>query len=322
MRFLAQDKFYSAVTSPDGTKYAVSYMTDRQIKVFSADGNLLAVVPPGEDPWMLAKWFNNEQILLTIIKPLEGVNYEVYPRDMVILNPFTQEQQRISSDYPDFDLANNRLYWAEGGTTAYDPTVTKVVYPGSVEKNVGGYILWDRIQEKKLWTLGNGHYMATPKWSPDGTQFVVINTDSDAFSFVSRDGEIARVVSINPNEPRTPSRFFYTSELYSWSPDGRYLSFWLEKITKSTSETNSANLAIYDLVTGSITDTCILFGSFQGSLSFFQAPIWSPDGKYIVTLANWQKDGPFDTLMIDLEAGFAVEIGESLTPNGWLSGEE
>jgi len=35
-----------------------------------------------------------------------------------------------------------------------------------------------------------------------------------------------------------------------------------------------------------------------------------------------QKDGDFDTFLIDFEGGFAAKIGENLVPKGWFDTSE
>ena len=69
------------------------------------------------------------------------------------------------------------------------------------------------------------------------------------------------------------------------------------------------------LVTGKMIDYCISVGS--GIYSIVE-PVWSPDGRDLVIMANMQNSTNFDTLFVDLEEGSVTKIGENLVPRGWL----
>ncbi len=110
---------------------------------------------------------------------------------------------------------------------------------------------------------------------------------------------------------------FYDPEVFSWSPDRDHIAFWLGLADINQSITGT--FAILDVVTGEITDYCISAGFLEGVwFNRLSVPAWSPDGKYLAINANIQKNGNFDTLLVDLEDGTAFKIGENLSPVGWL----
>jgi Tol biopolymer transport system component len=244
----------------------------------------------------------------------------VYPPDMVVVNPFTHEQKRFPSDYPDIDQADAASRWDNRGITLYDPTLTRVVYASFIKhdyrgESEQGYVLWDLVQHRNVIEIANGNFKWSPHWSPDGSRFVIMGMDMD-FLAVTRDGQVTRLTYFNPdpNQKRTIS-----SEIYDWSPDGRSLAFWLETMQD---QHLSTTLAILDLITGEVTDTCISAGNTLYPLPSVFNPGWSPDRKALVVIVGQQDEGKFDELLVDLDGQLAYKIGNDLFPVGWLAGNK
>jgi hypothetical protein len=257
------EKVHNIDTSPVGSMYAVYDATDRKVKFFSADGQRLRTLPPGEYPYGIDHWLNNEWIALTIIEPW-GENYTKYPMDQVIYNPLTSEKKlMLSEQYPDIDQANARMRWEGGSTTKYDPLVTRVVYSAVINRDyLGrsgiGYVLWDLENQVKLVEIVTGYSSVTPKWAPVGSRFVINDDYGDGeFYEVTRDGVVTQISHLNSDLAAGSAGRRYFSDLFSWSPDGRYLAFWLESVQNSPIQ---ATFALLDTVTGQVSDTCISAG--------------------------------------------------------------
>lgn len=327
MQLSSQNKIINIAISADGTKYALQDQIDQQIKVFSADGQRLGTVLPGLDPWALGRWLDNERLVMVIVKPLEGNMNPfniVFPQDVVVANPFTGEQERFPSNFPDIDHIRHNLAWDGSGTTAYDPTLTRVVYPAMIEKDYrgkagAGYILWDIASQKKLLEISTNDFSRMPAWSPDGLQFIINHFGEGEFYIITRDGVVKQLTHLNAGLNSGSAKISYWSNWYRWSPDGRHLALWLETWDITNQKSQSITLAILDITTGEITDYCIP----AGTSNLFEAytPQWSPDGKMLATIINYQ-DGNFDTILVDFEQGIAAKIGENLTPKGWLNAIE
>ena len=62
-----------------------------------------------------------------------------------------------------------------------------------------------------------------------------------------------------------------------WSPDGRYIAFWLETADKADAVPDDAyaRLVIYNMETKEVIDLCISNG-LPGS-GTVDLPVWSPD---------------------------------------------
>ena len=160
---LNPEKVRNIAASPDGQAYATLDTTAKIIRFFSANGQLLKTLPPAEYLIGPDHWLNNEQIALNLFQPW-GEGQTRYPIDQMIYNPFTAErEQLISEQYPEIDWANARMFWEGESTTKYDPFVTRVVYPGRIEKDYSGksghgYVLWILENQVKLAEIVTGHF--------------------------------------------------------------------------------------------------------------------------------------------------------------------
>jgi hypothetical protein len=319
-------KVLNIEVSPDKLNYAVNDAADKNVKFFSANGHLIRTLAPGEYPYGLDHWLNNEQIALNILQPW-GENYTKYPLDQVIYNPFTGEQRRIISEqYPDINPVDVRVYWEGFSATKYDPQLTRVVYPSVIKndylgKSGIGYVLWDLKNQIKLAEIVTGYFTSTPKWAPDGSRFVINDDRGDGeFYAVTRDGVVTQLTHLNSDPAAETAGRRYFSDLYSWSPDGHYLAFWLVSDQNSSIQ---GTLAILDTETGKVTDTCISAGFVEkGTMDLPDRylPVWSPDGKYLVTVTNRREEGGYQSVLVDLEEELAVKLVENIFPVGWLAG--
>lgn len=318
-------EFRPVLVSPDGTKFAAVDRDHLRVKIFSTDGKLLSAFSKEKDH-LFAGWLDDDHMILDALQPIEneeGSYVLDFFVDQVIVNPFTKEQITLSADYPDI-LTESRLGWNGGVMTSYDPQLTRVVYAAYIEKDYlgkrgKGYVLWDLQKQEKLVEFVTTENVTTPLWAPDGSRFIVNNTMGDGeFYSITRDGEITQLSQFNPQHEPFP---VYFSELYRLSPDGQQVAFWLESYQNSI----HATLAILNTATGEITDYCIPAGWTEPGvprLNTIHMPSWSPDGKYLLVVANRQEGEVFETLLIDLEEGLAAKIVDNLYPKGWLVNSE
>ncbi len=322
--FLPPEKILSAAVSPDHEKYAVVDAVDNLVKVYSNNGQLIKTFSQSESTFVIDRWLDNERIALVVWQPRDGVNYLKYPKDQVVINISTDQKNVLASDYPDIDKVQGMMSWGGGSTTSYDASLTRVVYPSAIEsdylRNSGkGYILYDVVNNVKLLEFVTGDFTVGPKWAPDGSKFIINSPQGDGeFYMVTRDGVVAQISHMNVGMTDGSSKTHYSSDSFSWSPDGRFLAFWLEVYSNSSL---TAKLAILDTYSGEVTDTCISAGIMElgtPDLPYYYAPLWSTDGKSLITVSNWKEGGNYQTILVDLDDEYAAIIGEDLFPIGWL----
>jgi WD40 repeat protein len=309
--------------------WAFKNMAANRVEVHSSTGKLIKSIPMGKYWESFAGWLDNQNLIVVMEEP-DLANYTPqpyilapikYPREVRVINVFTGKMQSLASNYPNIDLANNGARWDLFGTTMYDPTLTRVIYPGPLNIKVGevdnGYILYDIPEQKILAEIPNPSWTRyTPKWSPDGSYFIVMGKDE--FYLISITGKSTKLTHMNPLfDPITRKGRNYDGIYYDWSPDGKQVAMWLREDFK-----NQPTLAILDIETGMITNTCILAGFDSDRHQNFPYPVWSPDGKYLVVSANYQADqniqGHYDVVLVDLEKKAAFKITSNMFPVGWL----
>lgn len=318
------DKAFSIDVSPDRMKYAVGDVVDGRIKVFTNDGQLITTLAQSEHPLFISQWLENEHLALVVHEQLEGIYYFKYPRDIVIADLTTDKQNFLPSNYPDIDEAQPNVPWEGISTTKYDPQLSRVVYLGVIESDFQGnrgqgYVLWDMVKNEKLVQLVLRDFTATPKWSPDGSKFVINDID---FYLVTRDGAVSQISPQLDQPLNQPAEIWNFSRRYSWSPDGQYLAYWREFTQQGI---HQGTFAILDTHTEVITDYCLSAGYVERgtpSLTPYFTPIWSPDGKSVVTIANRKENGDFDVVLFDLQEKTVFKIIENMIPEGWLINSE
>jgi Tol biopolymer transport system component len=138
------------------------------------------------------------------------------------------------------------------------------------------------------------------------------DSGDDIFS-ISRDGQVSqlthltehygKLLTINPSGP-------------SWSPDGRYIAFWLIY----PSHGSEWQLAVHDTVNQKTTAYCIV-NKDASQLSYIHplpAPIWSPDSKQLM-VENRYDPTSNHILIVDLAQKLAFSVFDNMYPAGWLS---
>jgi hypothetical protein len=280
----------------------------RRLEIFSTDRKQIKSLAWEEKWGGIAGWLDNHSILIVMSEPEspELPQFDQYPRTILVVDPFTSRIQTLPPNYPDIDQASRMTSWGGSGTTVYDPTLTWVVYPGSMELEdyVGmGYILYGIPEKKKLAQLPSASWNKLPVWSPDGSQFIVMGDDE--FYVVSYEGKISKVTHLNPEfHPPESTTINYLVYYYTWSPDKQHVALWLSKFG-----TDRLTLAVLDTHTGSVTDTCIPAGYNPRDLWGLPYPVWSPDGKSVVVAANYRlQDGSYDVFWSILKNRLLSEL--------------
>jgi Tol biopolymer transport system component len=102
-----------------------------------------------------------------------------------------------------------------------------------------------------------------------------------------------------------------TIESLSWSPDGEKIAFWLYD------GDGNNTLMVADYATGQAVNYCVLNVTETHFPVSVPAPIWSPDGKYLMVENRYAIDKN-KLLVVDVSKNIAFPIAENANPVGWM----
>jgi hypothetical protein len=254
-------------------------------------------------------WLDDQRLIFPLAADLEKL------ASMVIVNPFTRQTEKLSSDYPAISRPVGRMTYQmtfDYGDVVYDPSLDLVIY-SERESSKSNLVMWDRNAHSILARLEEkGNFTHDPLWSPDGQDVAVsvstvtsYDSSIDEWFSIDKAGQIQQLTHFGD--------YFDLSIIGegSWSPDGTRLAFWLET---TPSICSGPRLAILTLLSKKVINTCIP-GSFHGPGAL--PPQWSLDGRNIVV-------SDFDngqTMIVDSQLNWAAILPEAqgYLSAGWLA---
>ena len=325
---------YSFAVSPSQQRVAFRRIVRDQMRIQTLEDSLVIADASGQAlsvrPWdahwaALAGWLDDERLVINASARFGEEALGKKPATLVVLHTLTGRQRVLSPDFPNLNLEYPVPDWDGWGVTMYDPSLTRVIYPFDAhERYDAGYTLWDVRGQQVLAHVPASLRTHAPRWAPDGSRFVVAAAQATGQSWLAfelygagRDGgEVERLTFLTE---------FYEAvyiQAYTWSPDGRRLAFWLVENPQGVPfiEHGEAHLAVLDLDTSEVTNTCVP-GDHDASTAPARVPppVWSPDGTQLL-VENSAEEGPSRLLLVDLEREAAVVVAQGLQPVGWMVG--
>ncbi len=319
-----------AKVSPNGRLLAFQTIeTNQETNTSKPRLWLTAVDQPTSDPTSLTLnrewsgivgWLDNDTLLLSPANRPRGT--------LLLFNRVDGQIRELVPSFPNPYFGTDEH--ADPGPSwdvVYDPTLTRAIYLKLA--NADGFpavTLWDLNNGKALWELGHPKAfdaLVEPTWSINGEQFVVagqkftlneLMSNNQLLSeshfelfIVNRDGHINQSTSYSNG---------YDSihiERLSWSPNGQYISFWMQFNNKG-----DLHLVLYNTTDQQTTDYCIPNGGFAPT------PLWSPDSKQLIVVR--ENSGKRQLVVVDVVHNTAVNVSNSVGPElsnlvqpvGWM----
>jgi hypothetical protein len=264
--------------SPDETKIAYVDLEFQSIVIADSAGILMQIVPNSGERLSPAGWLDDQRLMIDKYE----LDSSMMPisTSLIIIDIMTGSKQEWLPDYPNhIDNYRNISYdvnWAPSIAVVINPRFDYLIYPAWGDD--APIILWDMKSKMEVARIHYGSRRTSPRWSPDGTQFVISappqfdgyeNIDDDLpnkggndLFLVSNTGVVKRLT------------YFATlntswQKFYHWSPDGQYIAFLLQ--TGDFGDIESGELAIVNVKTREVTQYCV------GGIAY-----WTSDGRYIL----------------------------------------
>ncbi len=316
----SQEDIYDCVISPDRKSIALrlsgSPNNKKILRIIDYEGKqILEEFFTYQNRVYLIEWYDNNHLVFEQIR-IENNNL-VFPWDLVIYDPFTQEKLKELSitSYPgSAKWKPPRFDWGEysNSLAVYSPDYGYVVYYQDDLK----ITLRDIKEEKTIVTLDPGWDTGPPRWVPGGKSFIIdMYTDHEAYlkDFyleemfrVNLAGEIERLTFLTEVFPEV------IIESYQVSPSGEKIAFWIM--------TNSTNPIFYLAVIETETKQIRIFESviyYAGGTFDPDIPIWSPDSSQIMIATRSDGEETCANILV-VQDNSVLQLGCGFGFAGWL----
>jgi hypothetical protein len=242
---------------------------DGRLEIFDAHGQQIEKMAWKKQWGVLREWLDNKNLFIDGWGPNLG--------KIFVVNPFTKESEELHPTFSNLFNEYPSPYWS----VLPNSELTLALYPNkpSKDENVG-FNLWDLDKQKKLWHQDSRTAPSViPLWSSDQTRFVVFmeksTTDNQAeIIIVDSSGKLVLQTDFSSNYS-----YVFIGNGSAWSPDGRYLFFWLST-GSIDNPPNTTSLAMFDLKEKIITDFCINSYGTGNDLTLVQG------GKWLITYSD------------------------------------
>lgn len=287
-----------ASLSPDRTTLAYERFNDSNSKwelvLINAKGVVQKVRLSSEQGFSFQDWLNDHQLLITA----QDFQYTV-------LDAHNNSQMKIlPAGFPDFTHLDNSFF------VSFDPSFMRAIYKD------GDINILD-LNTKTIVTHIKDVYDRIPivAWQPSGERAAIVASAftgqkssilPDEIFILDKDGRVGQLTHIYDN-------FGLVSNIdsLSWSPDEEKIAFWFYD-----GQANDT-LMMADARTGELTNYCILNVIKTNFPIGLPAPIWSPDGKYLM-IENRSRADESKLLIVDIQNKVAFPITENASPVGWM----
>lgn len=167
-------------------------------------------------------------------------------------------------------------------------------------------------------------YFNAASWSPDGRYLAYAGPAAfdESVGIMGAELFIAQPNSAIPQQATFLSSSYgavringYAPGELSWSPDSRYIAFWVIELLGSNVEANTGNAVIHllDVATLQLVRFCG-FGTPEHTPNPSRL-VWSPDGTHIAFAGNVPEDGKGALLLaLDISNGQLTELSNGIFP--------
>lgn len=261
------------------------------------------------DHWQLTRWLDNEHVLSWTDLP---------STPLVVFNPFTGEESNPPVHFP-----NTFLYPIQTSAITINSSLKTAIYFTKVGKD--RLVMWDMDKKSVIIEFPSSYEDGEigawweDGWSPDQNKFLVISAGEQSDNakkelyLLKTDGTVQQLTHFGDYYPTT----YIISP--AWSPDGRYVAFWLKTSTQPDTDyyDMKSHLMLLEMASGKIFNLCMDYGRGKPPYSGGERiPAWSLDSQTIAVSVDNRT-----IAFIDLKANTVQSISKNMEfefPIAWI----
>lgn len=265
-----------------------------------------------KEHWQFTRWLDDEHVLAWTDLP---------STPLVVFNPFTGEESN-----PPTHFQNTYLYPIQTSAITINSSLKTAIYFTKVGKD--RLVMMDLEKKSTIAEIpfsldddGMEHW--EDSWSPDQSEFLVVsarehpdNTKNELYS-LKTDGTVEQLTHFGDYYP--------TIKIIepTWSPDGRYVAFWLKTSTQPNTKYHDmkSHLMLLETASGKIFNLCVDYGRGEPPYSEGERiPVWSFDSQTITVSVDNQTLGN-SIVFIDLKDNTVQSVSKKTEyefPIAWI----
>jgi hypothetical protein len=320
------DRLFDPIVSPSGRLLAYNRVIyDKQgnivheeLEVVDSGGVIRANLSRQADWIAIPGWLDDNRLVITAANSNRKNSGDAISH--LVINPFTKQQETIESSPPDVYDIPPVPKWNGWHVQVYNSALSQIAYLKLTNGIYWAYALWDIKSSQTLASLETFDNERIPVWSPSSQLFVLAGspienrewTKNELYT-IDRKGAISKLTNLTLYYPNT------YIQSYSWSPDGRFIAFWLNNEIQPEQDQwfGTQNLAVLDILTLRVINYCVPGDINTSRFPLVSAPIWSPDSRQLV-VENRYDEHASRVILVDITKNYAVQIADNSEPIGWM----
>jgi len=297
-----------------------------EVKIVSPKGEMLSTIPATENWVEILDWPDREHLLIGNMPYRPNGGGWDPPSSTISLDIRSGKNIEFLPKYPniyDYQMGPPDLGYYSYSVAAYDPSLTRVVYP-AVTSDLEYMVLLDILEHQEITRFHIPFPFSDIRWNKDGTFFIISlpplykdfygniykNVSDDLpyvggneLFLVSRNGEIKRLTYLS-------TKYAINEYSFSWSSNNEYVAFWLTIGTDNP----EWQLAILKIKTGELTSYCI-DDNDEGSLPI----VWASDSNQLISTISKKDYVNQELILIDAQKNRSTILSlENRIVIGWL----
>jgi hypothetical protein len=283
----------------------------RRLEVVDQTGNTLQAFEMADNWFGLAGWLDGARLIIRTERAIPGTERHTvaFP---IVLDTANGATFVLARDYPGMTDTVPAPDIRGYGPVVYDPQLTRALYP--VGPSMTALAVYDLLSTTEITEIpvAGGFNPPSVAWTSDGNRFATVALSAESIlslTVFDREGLASNVLA--------EDGLLEWTEWWSfvWSPDSRQLAF---VVVDSDWYDSTGEFRSYPAVIDASTGAMHSFQTYGYGISGLKAPIWSPDGRYLL-LGSHGVDASPCSVILDVTTAESRRLPDASEPLAWIS---